>query len=130
MRNVTHLNELIRLLNWGYKDNKETVSIPYSKFFADILEKLVLAGTIKSFQVHSNIIHILLGINLSGRRGRFVFRSLSFPSAQLFYSLNKLITIQRKRPDAVIFLYTSEGILTNSQAIEKRVGGKVLFEIL
>jgi len=130
MRNETHLNELIRLLNWGYKDNKETVSIKYSKFFLNTLQKLVLAGLIKSFQVQRNLIHILLVHNLSGRRGRFVFKNLSLPGSQLFYSLNTLIAIQRKRPDAVIYLYTSLGILTNSQAISKRVGGKALFEVL
>ena len=130
MRNVTHLNELVRLLNWGYKDNKEVITVNYSKFFSKVLEQLVLAGLIKSFQVNNKQIQILLGVSLSGRKGRFIFKNISLPGILVVYSLAKLVELKRKRPDLVLFLYTSEGILTNSRAIEKRIGGKALFEVL
>jgi small subunit ribosomal protein S8 len=121
---------IIRLKNAGAV-KKDTVSMPYSKLRHAVLNKLVDAGYIsavteKGKQVQEKTIEVTLSYENGEHRINGVKR-VSKPGRRLYTKVADLHPI--KFGKGHLILSTPAGILTNTEAREKKVGGEQLFII-
>ena len=116
---------IIRVKN-SYMTRNENVEVLFSKFNEEVLKKLVQLGSIKSFATKGRSIHVELlyrdkvpafnEVQLyskPGRRYYVSYKNLKLIRGGLGYSL----------------ISTSQGILSNKEAREKKIGGELLFSI-
>ena len=121
---------IIRLKNAGAV-GKDTVSMPYSKLRHAVLNKLSDAGyvsavTEKGKQVQDKTIEVTLSYENGEHRINGVKR-VSKPGRRLYTKVADLHPI--KFGKGHLFLSTPAGILTNTDARDKKVGGEQLFII-
>lgn len=121
---------IIRLKNAGVV-GKTTVSMPYSKLRHAVLNKLVEAGYVsavveKGKQVQEKTIEVTLSYENNVHRINGVKR-VSKPGRRLYTKVADLHPI--KFGKGHLILSTPAGILTNTEAKEKKVGGEQLFII-
>lgn len=121
---------IIRLKNAGMV-KKETVSVPYSKLRHAVLDKLVAAGyvaaaTTKGKQVQEKTLEVTLRYENGAHRISGVKR-ISKPGRRLYTKVTDIHPV--KFGQGHMILSTPAGILTNEEAVEKKVGGEQLFII-
>lgn len=121
---------IIRLKNAGAV-NKSTVSLPYSKLREAVLAKLVDAGyieaaTTKGKAVQEKTLEVTLRYENGEHRINGVKR-VSKPGRRLYTKVADLHPV--KFGKGHLILSTPAGILTNTEAKEKKVGGEQLFII-
>ena len=121
---------IIRLKNAGMV-KKETVSVPYSKLRHAVLNKLVDAGYIasateKGKEVQEKTIEVTLSYENGEHRINGVKR-ISKPGRRLYTKVADIHPIKFGKGHMI--LSTPAGILTNEEAMEKKVGGEQLFII-
>ncbi|OGK20767.1 30S ribosomal protein S8 [Candidatus Roizmanbacteria bacterium RIFCSPHIGHO2_02_FULL_37_15] len=116
---------IIRIKN-GYMARREIVEVVYSQFNKEVLKKLKQLKFIKDFQEKDRKIQVELlyedknaaitGVQIyskPGRRYYVSYRELKPILGSLGYSI----------------ISTSKGILTNSEARKRKLGGELLFSI-
>jgi small subunit ribosomal protein S8 len=121
---------IIRLKNAGAV-GKGNVSLPYSKLREAVLTKLVDAGyveatTTKGKQVQEKTLEVTLRYENGEHRINGVKR-VSKPGRRLYTKVADLHPV--KFGKGHLILSTPAGILTNTEAKEKKVGGEQLFII-
>ena len=121
---------IIRLKNAGAV-NKGTVSLPYSKLREAVLNKLVEAEyisaiTTKGKAVQEKTLEVTLRYENGEHRINGVKR-VSKPGRRLYTKVSDLHPVKFGRGHLI--LSTPAGILTNTEAKEKKVGGEQLFII-
>jgi small subunit ribosomal protein S8 len=121
---------IIRLKNAGAV-KKNTVSLPYSKLREAVLTKLVDAGylesvTTKGKAVQEKTLEVTLRYENNEHRILGVKR-VSKPGRRLYTKVSDLHPVKFGRGHLI--LSTPAGILTNTEAKEKKVGGEQLFII-
>jgi small subunit ribosomal protein S8 len=121
---------LIRIKNAG-SSKKTFVSIPYSGFKFEIARELEKGGFIKSIdkkgkKVKKTLVLELLYDDLGKHKINDVSR-ISKPSKRIYCGSKELTTYAWKRGG--VFISTQKGIVTAKQAINKKIGGEVLFRI-
>ncbi len=119
---------IIRLKN-GYLVKKERVESSYSKLNEKIVEKLLELRFIKSFKVIGDKIkkieiELLYKDNIPALTDVKIF---SKPGRRYYVSYKDLKPVFSHYGLAIIS--TSQGILTNKEAKNKKVGGELLFYI-
>ena len=103
---------------------KEYLSIKYSKQSLELIIALYNEGFIQSYKITNEELYILLRYFFN----KPVFRFLKLVSTQSNFRYLNLKTITKlPNKKAVLFLSTSEGILTLSQCKMRKIGGKALF---
>ena len=121
---------IIRLKNAGMV-GKDTVSVPYSKLRHNIANKLVEAGYLsaadsKGKEVQSKTLEVTLRYENGIHRINGVKR-ISKPGRRLYTKVAELHPVKFGKGHMI--LSTPAGILTNEEAVEKKVGGEQLFII-
>ncbi len=121
---------IIRLKNAGAV-GKSTVSLPYSKLRHAVADKLADAGyvsavTTKGKKVQEKTLEVTLSYENGDHRIRGVKR-ISKPGRRLYTKVSDLHPI--KFGQGHMILSTPAGILTNTEAREKKMGGEQLFII-
>jgi len=121
---------IIRLKNAGAV-KKNTVSLPYSKLREAVLNKLVeaeyvSATTTKGKVVQEKTLEVTLRYENGIHRINGVKR-VSKPGRRLYTKVSDLHPVKFGRGHLI--LSTPAGILTNTEAKEKKVGGEQLFII-
>jgi len=121
---------IIRLKNAGAV-KKEIISVPYSKLRHAVLKKLVEAGYIEAAveqgkQVQEKTLKVTLRYENGTHRINGVKR-VSKPGRRLYSGVADLHPV--KFGKGHLILSTPAGILTNEEALEKKVGGEQLFII-
>jgi len=123
-------DSIIRVKN-GLERGYERVKVPYSRFDMDIFESLAKEGYIESASRKGRgvkrIIDVKLKYNGEGKPAISGVKFISRPSRRM-YSGYKDIKSSRQGFGHYL-LSTPEGVLTDSEAKKKKVGGQVLFEI-
>ena len=119
---------IIRLKNGGLV-KKSSVEVPYSKFKHEMANKLVETGHIKKVDVQGEIPNKVLNVSLSYKNGKHLIRGVarvSKPSHRRYIGVRDINSLSRGE---LFLLSTPKGILTGTEAIQKRVGGEVLCKI-
>jgi len=118
------ISQNITRLRNAKNSRKSEVSLKHSKLMLDIIKVLRTEGFIRGFSLGPLGINVFLKyINKNTTLNNLFL--VSKPSRRVYYSCNDLI---KKTPNKGIFiLSTSKGILSGDRAIEKNIGGEVLF---
>ena len=110
---------------------RDVVKVPYSKMDLAILETMVRAGYLRSAQRKGRgakrIIAVELRYDENRRPAINDIKFISLPSRKIYRGYRELR--RSKQGYGHYFLSTPQGIMTEVEAKEKKVGGQVLFEI-
>lgn len=121
---------LVAIKNAG-NAGKETLTLPYSNYRANIARALFQAGYIKSYSQKKMKkgdkleIDILYKKDTSPRITQV--KRISKPSRRLYTGTKGVYSV--KQGFGTLFLSTPKGILTGEEAKKEMVGGELLFEI-
>ena len=108
---------------------KENITSPYSKYKEALLKKLIALKFVKEYTVEGEVkktINITL-IYEKGEPAVTDVQIISRPGRRFYVSYRNLKSIMSGFGHSV--LSTSEGILTNREARQKKLGGELLFNI-
>lgn len=122
---------LTRIRN-GSKAKKVAVDVPASNIKRAIAKILVeekfLKDMIELPDNKQGILRIYLKYSKDDTPIIKGLRRISKPGLRRYFDLEK-IRLLGKRQNGITIISTSQGIITNAQAFEKRVGGEALFNI-
>lgn len=121
---------IIRIKNAALS-KRERVSIPASELKLAIAEKLKQAGYLKSVEKHGKKVHKSIEAELvygpDGRSKISDVKRVSKPSARVYHRAHQIRSVRQGHGLAVYS--TPQGLLTDKEAREAKVGGEVLFKI-
>jgi len=122
---------LTRIRN-GSKAKKVAVDVPASNIKRSIanilLEEKFLKDMVELPDNRQGILRIYLKYSKDDDPIIRGLRRLSKPGLRKYFDLDQIKRLRRSQIGITI-ISTSQGIVTNSQAIEKRLGGEALFNI-
>jgi ribosomal protein S8 len=131
-----HFNkEFFHLLNAIKKASKKNQEVLFFKKvgnYSTVLQLLTKEGFISSFQDNVNFLVIRLKLfkSTSAKSINVLKPAQRLGRKNLTVSFKELLTLQRKEGVSSYFvLSTDQGLLTSFLAIEKCIGGKLLFKI-
>ena len=121
---------LVAIKNAG-NAGKESLTIPYSNYRADIARALFQAGYVKSYSQKKMKKGDRLEIDVLYKKDKSprisYVKRISKPSRRLYTNVKKIYPVKQGFGD--LFLSTPKGILTGKEAKKEMVGGEILFEI-
>ncbi len=121
---------LVAIKNAG-NAGKETLTVPYSTYRADIARALFQAGYVKSYSQKKMKKGDRLEIDVLYKKDQSprisYIKRISKPSRRLYTGAKGIYTV--KQGFGTLFLSTPKGILTGEDAQKEMVGGELLFEI-
>ncbi|OGK11862.1 30S ribosomal protein S8 [Candidatus Roizmanbacteria bacterium RIFCSPLOWO2_01_FULL_37_12] len=116
---------IIRIKN-SYMTRNEQVEVLFSKFNEEVLKKLLQLGFIKKFETKEKTILVEL-IYKDKKPAMTEVQLYSKPGRRYYVSYKNLKLVMGGLGYSLIS--TSQGVLTNKEAREKKVGGELLFSI-
>jgi small subunit ribosomal protein S8 len=127
--NSTNIDLVIRIKN-GYMAEKKTISAVYSKLNENILKLLLAKKYIANFTVveENNKKNLTIDLQYNDKKP-------AVQDVKLYSRPGRREYAQRKEVRPVLgglgisIVSTSKGLMTDSQAREKKIGGEVLFSI-
>lgn len=122
--------DLLTKLKNAQKAKKASIKLPYSNMDFAIAEILSARGFVGAVTKKGRMPKRVMEVELKYDNGRGALggvRLLSVPSRRLFAGYQDLKPV--KQGYGISILSTPNGILTNSEARKKKVGGQLLFEI-
>ncbi len=127
---MSYTDTLIRIKN-SLARKKERVKLPYSSFDLEILDKLTKAGYLDAVMRKGRGIKRIIEVKLKYRDdGTPSISGIKFVSRSSRRIYSGYRDIKRSHQGYGNFLIsTPEGIMTDTEAKKKKVGGQVLFEI-
>lgn len=124
MENIIAQN--ITKLRNAQNSRKLEVNLTYSNLMLDIMKVLRSEGFIRGFSLKPKGINVFLKYLNKNATLNNIFL-VSKPSRRVYFSKGDVL---KKSPNKGTFiLSTSKGILSSSAAVEKNLGGEVLFFI-
>lgn len=124
------LGHALNAIKQGQKLQKKFVITKRSKFVLLVLNKLVQEGLIYGFTPEgSYLVKIFLKYNATGKPLIFNIERISKSSRRCFIKAYQVATYLKATDNGLFFLTTSYGILTNHEALQKGVGGEILFKV-
>jgi len=121
---------LTRIRN-AYKAKHKTVDIPGSKIKKEIARTLLENRHIRNYveveDNKQNVLRIYLKYDPKGKKSLFLLRRISKPGLRIYFDKDKLKKIGREF--GMYILSTSQGVMTDSQARARGVGGEVICRI-
>jgi len=110
---------------------KETVVIPYSKLKMEIAKLFLRADYIKEInrrgKKNKKSVELTLSYDEDGKPAISHLSRISKPSRRVYIPLKGMKPVRQGY--GIIILSTSKGILTDKEAIKKKLGGEVLAEV-
>ncbi len=126
--NYTVADIIIRIKNAAMAGRKTTV-LPMSKFAKSILEVLKKEGFISSFKEDKALKTLTVEIVYVNRMPALnEVKIVSRPSVRV-YKDKKALENKRSKGIKTTIISTSKGVMTTREAMEKSLGGEILFEI-
>lgn len=104
----------------------QILQVPYSKFKHELAKALGRAGLVSTVEKRGKRVRKILEISLLYREGESVIRDLkliSKPGRRIYTTYKTL------RAGRIVFLSTSKGILSGSEAKKAKLGGELMVEI-
>lgn len=124
--------DMLVIIKNGSLAGKETVSVPYSGYKANIARALFQEGYIKAYTKKEGKKGDLLELDLmysKENKPRISdVKRISKSSRRLYTNVKGIQKV--KQGHGRVFLSTPKGILTGEQAKKEMVGGELLFEIV
>lgn len=121
---------LTRVRN-AYKAKHKTVDVPGSKMKKEIarilLENRFIRNYVEVEDNKQNLLRLYLSYGPKGEKRISGLKRISTPGLRIYFDKDKLRKTGREFGTYV--LSTSQGILTDSQARAKGIGGEVIFRI-
>lgn len=121
---LTRMRNAIRI-------GRKKVSVPRSKIKVGIAEVLKREGYIRGFDIQEEgpqgVIHVDLKYGINGETAISTLTRKSKPGRRMYSNVDDLKPVLNGL--GILILSTSKGILSDREAIAKRVGGEVLCEI-
>lgn len=121
MINSLSCDLLIRIKN-GSQAGRKNISAPLSKYSVSILEKLKKHGFIADFTINKE--ERTLSINQPRIQDLEIY---SRPSRRLYCTSSSVPW--GKTPNSLIIISTSSGLLSQKEAVSKKIGGELVAEI-
>ena len=121
------ISDVFTLIRNATRINKQVVNVPASSVIKSIADILKTEGYIENFKFIEDKKQGILRIYLKYVNEKSVINDLkrvSKPGLRIFVKHDKIPVVLRGRGLAIIS--TSQGIFTDKQAREKRVGGEVI----
>lgn len=110
--------------------NRNVVNIPYSKMKETLLKKLAESNFIDSFKVEGEGVakSLIVTINAEGTNARInSLERVSKPGRRAYAKANEIPRVKNGR--GLVFVSTSQGILTGREASKRRLGGELIFKV-
>jgi small subunit ribosomal protein S8 len=123
--NINLIKFLLKLKNASFSQ-KENVTVDFNKLNLNVARELYNQGLIQSFRINSQ--KDSLTVVLRYFYNKPVLRTLqllSKPSHVKYVRYSDICRVPDKK--FIFFLSTSEGVLTNLECKQKKMGGKLLF---
>jgi len=116
-------------LNIGYKSNKTDINIYLNRKNINICKYLFKSGFINSYFINrkKNKINISFSYFYDKKPILYV-KKVSNPGRKVYFSYKQLRKLFFYR-SSILILSTNKGILSNKEAILRKVGGELLFII-
>jgi len=124
------ISNLIIALKNASMTGKDTVTVPSTKIVVSILEVLKKKNYIESFEVSGKIPNNVVNVSIKYENGNPAIHDVKRVSkfSQRIYKGFKSIR-PVKNGYGMLVITTPEGILTDKEVADKKVGGEVLFQI-
>ncbi len=121
---------IIRLTNAGAV-KKQSVSIPFSLFKMAIAEKLKDAGYVQAVEKKGKkvkkTLDVVLKYNTHGVHAITGVKRVSKPGRRMYKSVHEIRPVRYGH--GTLILSTPQGVMTDKEAKQEKVGGEALFEI-
>ena len=120
---------LIRIKN-AQAVSHQTVNVPFSKIKFNLAKVLEKEGLIETITTRGRKIKKVIEIKLKYEKGQPIFREIkriSKPGQRIYLKKCQVRAVRQGYGLAIIS--TSQGLMTNSQAKKKGLGGEILCEI-
>jgi small subunit ribosomal protein S8 len=113
---------------------KETVLVPHSKLKMEIAKMLLKNNYIKEInrrgKKNKKILELVLNYDENNQGLIKHIVRVSKPSRRVYFSLKEIKPRQgRRRGRGLLILSTSQGLLTDKEAVKEKTGGEVICEI-
>ena len=118
------IGDLLTRMRNAQKAQRERCSAPFSKLKKQLLDLLKQEGWIAEVEVTGDAPKQQLEIVFNPEKGKLTLKRISKPGRRSYASVADLKPVLRGFGMAV--LTTSQGLLTDKQAREKKIGGEVL----
>jgi small subunit ribosomal protein S8 len=123
--------DLLTRIRNGLKARQKSVDIPSSKLKREIARVLLESRLIKNYlevpNPRQNVLRIFLGYTPGKRAFLTGLVRLSRPGLRVYMTKDRLQKISQTM--GIIILSTSQGVLTDQQAREKKIGGEALCRV-
>jgi small subunit ribosomal protein S8 len=108
--------------------HRDDVNVPYSKVKFTIAKILEKCGFVGAIEIKEDKKEFTVKLRYDGRRPAFeAIRRISKPGHRVYVGADKLPTVRSATGVAVIS--TSQGLMTNMEAKDRKLGGEIICEI-
>ncbi|MFH1460982.1 MAG: 30S ribosomal protein S8 [Patescibacteria group bacterium] len=124
------IGEMLTRIRNAQAVNHQTVNIPFSQFKFNLAKTLEKQGLVNKVEVQGKKTKKLIKIELKYEKGQPAISSIkriSKPGRRIYLRKDELKPIRQGY--GLLILSTSQGLMTNSEAKKKGLGGEVLCEI-
>ncbi len=130
--NVTDpIADMLTRIRNAYKAKHKTVDIPSSRMKKEIARTLLENKYIRNYveveDNKQNVLRLYLKYNIKGEKSIIKLERISKPGLRIYFDKDKIKKIGREF--GIYVLSTSQGVLTDSQARAKGIGGEVICRI-
>jgi len=108
--------------------HRDEVSVPYSKAKFTIAKILQKCGFVGAVEAKEETKEFTVKLRYDGRRPAFeAIRRISKPGHRVYVKSDKLPTVRSATGVAIVS--TSQGMMTNMEAKDRKLGGEIICEI-
>jgi small subunit ribosomal protein S8 len=130
--NVTDpIADMLTRIRNAYKAKHKTVDIPSSRIKKEIARTLLENKYIRNYveveDNKQNVLRLYLKYDIKGEKSIIKLERISKPGLRIYFDKDKIKKIGREF--GIYVLSTSQGVLTDSQARAKGIGGEVICRI-
>jgi len=122
--------DMLTVLRNGYAASKEEVIIPFSKLKKNLADKLQSVGYLESVSEEKIGDRKVIRVNLRYEKGQPEIQGIkriSKPGLRIYRTKTKIPYVLGGLGYAI--LSTSQGLLTDKEARQKKIGGEVICEV-
>jgi ribosomal protein S8 len=123
------MENLFSKISYGYKQSKIYINVKNTKITITLLDLLIKEGFILRYKVEKNNIQIYLKYNQLKMPAIKLLDIISKPKKKVFINVHQLRGLIYKYPTSTFFLATTQGLVTQIEALELNIAGKLLFKI-